>query len=42
MALLGIFWAGCLYLLPMDLATLGTTELNVLLVNGLGLDLLDS
>ena len=42
MTLLGIFWAGCLHLLPMDLPALRAAELDVLLVNGFGLDLLKS
>ena len=42
MTLLGIFWAGCLYLFPMDLTALRAAELDVLFVNGFGLDLLNS
>jgi hypothetical protein len=42
MTLLRIFWAGCLHLLPMDLTALRAAELQVLFVNGFGLDLLDS
>ena len=42
MTLLGIFWAGCLYLFPMDLTALRAAELDVLFVNGFGVDLLNS
>jgi hypothetical protein len=38
MTLFGIFWAGSLYLLPMDLTALRAAKFNVLLVNGFGLD----
>lgn len=42
MTLLGIFWAGCLHLFPMDLTALRAAELNVVFANGFGLDLLKS
>jgi hypothetical protein len=42
MTLLGIFWAGRLHLFPMNLTALRAAKLDVLLVNGFGLDLLNS